>query len=71
MLLIRVIENDSHQTWHQLKKLFRPLMVAQHATKHEVVSETNPVTTEQKSVPDALRVRPPGRFPDVLTPKNM
>lgn len=68
LLLIRVIENDSHQTWHQLKRLFRPLMVAQHATKHGIVSETNPITSEQKRVLDALRVKPPARFPDVPTP---
>ena len=71
LLLIRVIENDSGQTWHQLKKLFRPLMVAQHATKHGTVSETNPVTTEQKRVLDALRVKPPARFPDVPTPATV
>lgn len=71
LLLIRVIENDSGHTWHQLKKLFRPLMVAQHATKHGIVSETNAVTSEQKRVLDALRVKPPARFPDVPTPTSL
>ena len=71
LLLIRVIENDSDQTWHQLKRIFRPLMVAQHATKHGIVSETNAVTSEQKRVLDALRVKPPARFPDVPTPATV
>jgi transposase len=71
LLLIRVIENDSRHTWHQLKKLFRPLMVAQHATKHGIVCETNAVTSEQKSVLDALRVKPPARFPNVPTATNL
>ena len=71
LLLIRVIENDSRVTWHQLKKLFRPLMVAQHATKHGLVSETNALTSEQKRVLDALRVKPPARFPDVPTPASL
>ena len=71
LLLIRVIENDSQQTWHQLKKLFRPLMVAQHSTKHGIVSETNPITSEQKRVLDALHVKPPARFPDVPTPQKL
>ena len=71
LLLIRVIENDSRATWHQLKKLSRPLMVAQHATKHGIVSETNPVTSEQKRVLDALRVKPPARFPTVPTTQNL
>ena len=71
LLLIRVIENDSRATWHQLKKVFRPLMVAQHATKHGLVSETNAVTSEQKRVLDALRVKPPARFPNVPTPASL
>jgi hypothetical protein len=71
LLLIRVIENDSRATWHQLKKVFRPLMVAQHATKHGLVSETNAVTSDQKRVLDALRVKPPARFPNVPTPANL
>ena len=65
LLLIRVIENDCRQTWHQPKESFRPLMAAQHATKHGLVSETNPVTSVQKSVL-ALRVKPPARFPKVV-----
>ena len=66
-----MIENDSRQTWHQFKRIFRPWMVAQHATKHGLVSETNPVTSEQKRVLDALRVKPPARFPNVPTPANL
>ena len=71
LLLIRVIENDSRVTWHQLKKLFRPLMVAQHATKHGLVSETNALTSEQRRVLDTLRVKPPARFPNVPTPASL
>ncbi len=68
LLLIRVIENDSGQTWHQLKKLFRPLMVAQHATKHGIVSETNPLTSEQKRVLDALHLKAPNSYLEVPRP---
>jgi transposase len=71
LLLIRVVENDSGATWHQLKKVFRPLMVAQHATRHGLVSETNALTSEQKRVLDALRVKPPARFPNVPTAANL
>jgi len=35
------------------------------------VSETNPVTSEQKRVLDALRVKPPARYPNVPTPTNL
>ena len=68
LLLIRVIENDSGHAWHQLERLFRPLMVAQTSTKHGIESERNAVTSEQKRVLDALRVKAPARFPDVPTP---
>ena len=71
LLLIRVIENDSQATWHQLKKLLRPLMVAQHATKHGLVSETNALTSEQRRVLNTLRVKPPARFPNVPTATNL
>jgi len=71
LLLIRVIENDSRATWHQLKKVFRPLMVAQHATKHGLVSEMNPLTSDQRRVLDALRVKPPACFPSVPTATNL
>jgi len=55
--------------WHQFKRIFRPLKVAQHATQHGIVSEKNPSPSEQKRVLDALQVKPPALFPDVLTPK--
>jgi transposase len=71
LLLIRVIENESGSTWHQIKKTFRPLLLAQHATNAGIVSETNPLTSEQKRVLDALRVKPPQRYPSVPTTTTM
>ena len=46
-------------------------MVAQHATKHGLVSETNHLASEQKHVLNALRIKPPARFPAVPTAKNV
>ena len=66
LLLIRAIENDSAHTWNQLKRNLRPMLLEQHATQHGIVSETNAVTSEQKRALDALRVKPPARFLDVL-----
>jgi len=43
-------------------------MIAQTSTRHGIVSETNVVTSDQKRVLDALRVKPPARFPHVRTP---
>ncbi len=71
LLRIRVIENDRRQTWHQRKELLRPMMVAQHPTKHGLVSETDTLTSDQKSVLDALRLKPPARFPNVPTATSL
>jgi DNA-directed RNA polymerase subunit H (RpoH/RPB5) len=46
-------------------------MVAQHATKHGLVSETNVLTSEQKRVLDTLRVKASACFPNVPTAANL
>ena len=66
-----MIESDSRKTWHRLKKLFRPLMVAQHRTKHSLVIETNPITSKQMRVLEALRIKPSAHCPDVQKPKKL
>lgn len=70
LLLIRISENESGMTWHQLKKLFRPLSVGFHRTRHGPISQTNTLTEEQKRVLDALRIKPPKRYLDIPTPKT-
>ncbi|MFA5593940.1 MAG: IS1634 family transposase, partial [Trueperaceae bacterium] len=61
LLLIRIAENESGESWHQLKKVFRPLLVAEHQTQHGVISQTNKLTPEQKRVLDGLNLRAPKR----------
>ena len=68
LLLIRIAENETGRTWHQLKQDMGPLMVARHQTQHGVISQTNRLTTEQKSVLDALYVKAPKRYLDVPRP---
>ncbi|HRN18041.1 MAG TPA: transposase [Trueperaceae bacterium] len=70
LLLIRIAESESGESWHQLKKLFRPLLVAEHATQHGVISQTNKLTIEQKRVLDRLDLKTPKHYLEISTPKK-
>ena len=71
LLLIRVTENETQRTWHQLKKTLWPLMVARHHTQHGVISQTNNLTSEQKAVLDALHLKAPNRYLEVPRPASI
>ena len=51
----------------------RVLRERDRATCHEagIVSEANAVASEQKRFLDALRVKPPARYPDLPTPQGV
>lgn len=68
LLLIRLIETRTDQTWHQVLKTMRPLSVAIQASPYGLVLQTNRVTSEQKIVLDALELKPPRRFLQLPTP---
>jgi transposase len=68
LLLIRLIETRTNQTWHQVMKIMRPLSVAYQHSEHGPVIQTNRVSSQQKSVLDALELKPPKRFLQLPTP---
>ncbi len=68
LLLIRMAENQTGETWHQLKQTLWPLMVGRHQTQYGVISQTNKPTTEQKSVLNALNLKSPKRYIEVPRP---
>lgn len=70
LLLIRIAENESGETWHQLKQVFRPLLVGYHATQHGHIAQTTKLTSEQKRVLDAVNVKPPKRYREVPSPQK-
>lgn len=70
LLLIRIAENESGASWHQLKQVFRPLLVGFHATQHGDIAQTNKLTPEQKRVLDAVGVKPPKRYLEVPSPQK-
>jgi len=70
LLMIRIAENETGQSWHQIKKSFHQLFVGFHDTPHGRISQTNKLTGEQKSVLNALKLKPPKRYLEVPTPKT-
>ncbi len=70
LLLIRVIENETSETWHNLKNITWPLMDAQHRTQHGLISQSSTPTIDMKRVLDALCVKPPKRYLELPRPKQ-
>jgi len=61
LLLIRIAETETGDSWHQLKKNFRRLTVGFLGTEGGKLAQLNKLTTDQKRVLDALKVKPPRR----------
>ena len=68
LLLIRIAENETGESWHRLKKTMQPLFVGNHNTKHGLISQTNPLTKDQKIVLDAVKLKAPKRYLEIPTP---
>lgn len=62
MLLIRVAENETGQTWHQLQRRLQRLEVGIHRTRSGEVWQTNPATNELKELFDSLDLKLPSRY---------
>ena len=69
LLLIRVAENETGQTWRHLTQALGSLQMGIHATPSGEVWQTNPVTAEAKRVFDTLGVKPPPRYYALPTPR--
>jgi len=70
LLLIRIAGSESGEAWHNLKKIFRPLLVANHQTQHGIISQTNKLTDEQKRVLNAIQVKQPKRYLALPAPEH-
>ncbi|MCL4515692.1 MAG: IS1634 family transposase [Firmicutes bacterium] len=68
MLLIRVAENETEQTWHEMKKALSTLHVGGHRTHSGEVWQTNPADAEQKKLFETLQLKPPPRYYSISTP---
>jgi hypothetical protein len=62
LLLIRVAENETGRTWHQIKQLLSPIDVGRHRTANGEVWQVRPLQSEQKDLFQALRLDTPPRY---------
>ncbi len=70
LLLIRVIENETNDTWGNLKQTLHALMAGQHRTQSGVITQTSTPTSDMKSVLDALNLKPPKRYLQLPRPNK-
>src|SRR5690554_5374425 len=70
LLLIRITENETGESWHHIKKSFHQLFAGFHSTQAGRITQTNKLTSEQKRALDALKLKPPKRYLEVPTPKT-
>lgn len=71
MLLIRIAENETGQTWFQMKKNLATLQVGIHRTRAGEVWQTNPVSEANKELFEALNIDLPRRFLSLPIPKKL
>jgi hypothetical protein len=65
-----VIENDTNDTWHNLKHTLWGLMAGRHRTQHGVITQSSTPTSDVKRVLDALNLKPPKRYLELPRPSH-
>jgi len=59
--LIRVAENETGETWHDLKRTLKSLQVGIHRARSGEVLQTTRPTADQARIFDAFGMAPPPR----------
>jgi transposase len=67
LLLIRIAENETGKTWHEIKKAILGLEVGIHTTSSGEVWQTTPVTRAQKEVFGRLGIKTPPTYLHIQT----
>jgi transposase len=62
MLMIRVAENETGETWRNMRKDLGDLQIGIHRTADGEVWQTNPLRSAVKQLLDRLKIKPPPRF---------
>jgi hypothetical protein len=70
LLLIRVAENESGWSWHQMKQELGKLEVGIHRTRSGEVWQTNPASGGQKELFQRLDLKPPPRYYRIPSPPS-
>ncbi len=61
LLLIRIAETETGDSWHQLRKSIRRLTFGFLAVNGGKLAQLNQITSDQKHVLNALNLKPPKR----------
>lgn len=69
LLLVRVAENETKQTWRTLRSELGRLMVGIHQTPHGEIWQTGRLTPEQQAAYKAVKVEPPPKNYAIPTPR--
>ena len=62
VLLVRVAENETGQTWGHLRQVLDRLQVGIHQTKHGEVWKTNRLDKEHIELFEKVKIKAPPRF---------
>ena len=65
LLLIRVIENQTGQTWNEVRSLMQMLHVVEYRSVDGTVKQRTELTAEQKGILSALQLPEPPRIWDI------
>jgi hypothetical protein len=68
MLLIRIAEQETSQTWFQIKKALSTLQVGMFKTLEGDIWQTGQIRKETAAIFDALKVKMPARYLDFPKP---
>lgn len=69
LLLVRVAENETNQTWRTLRSELGRLMVGIHQTEHGEIWQTSRPTPDQQAAYKAVKVEPPPRNYAIPAPR--
>jgi len=71
MLMVRIAENETNQTWFQMKKALATLQVGIHRTRSGEVWQTNPISAENKEIFEKLHVPIPPKYVSLPVPQKV
>lgn len=70
LLLVRVAENETKQTWGTLRPELDRLMVGIHQTEHGEIWQTSRLTADQEAAYKAVQLKPPPRNLAIPAPRK-
>jgi hypothetical protein len=70
LVLIRVAEDESLKTWHEIKNTLSTLEVGIHQTGNGQVWQRTPINSGQRELFGALQIKPPPPYPRIAAPQR-